>query len=77
VTVQHLHRVIYLFDYGTDNCNPIYKGFKGVTSDVLTRAFLFLQQAEHFIKALIKHGCLTFNTPVQGQSSSIIAMIAS
>jgi hypothetical protein len=65
MTVQYLNRVKYLCDYGTDNCNPICPGIKGVTSDVQTRAFLLLQQAEYFIKALVKHGCLTFNTPVQ------------
>jgi hypothetical protein len=50
VTVQHLHRVKYLCDYGTDHYNPICLGIKGVTSDVLTRAFLLLQQAEQIIK---------------------------
>jgi hypothetical protein len=51
-TVQYLKRVKYLCDYGTDNC-PICPGIKAVTSDVQTRAFLLLQQAEYFIKALI------------------------
>ncbi len=46
VTVQHLHRVKYLCDYGTDNCNPVCPGIKGVTLDVQMRAFLLLQQAE-------------------------------
>jgi hypothetical protein len=41
-----LHGVKYPCDYGTDNCNPICLGIKGVASDVLTRAFLLLQQAE-------------------------------
>ncbi len=50
MTVQHLHRVKYLCDYGTDHYNPICLGIKGVTSDVLTRAFLLLQQAEQIIK---------------------------
>ncbi len=44
---------------------------------MLMRAFLLLQQAEYFIKGLIKHGCLTCNTLVQNQSSYIIAMIES
>jgi hypothetical protein len=44
VTVQYLHRVKYLCDYRTDNCNPICPGIKGVTSDVQTRAFLLPQQ---------------------------------
>ncbi len=48
---------------------------KGVTSDVQTRTFQLLQQAEQFIKVLVKHGCLTLNTPVQSQSRSIITMI--
>ncbi len=52
MTVQYLQRVKYLCDYGTDNC-PICPGIKAVTSDVQTRAFLLLQQAEYFIKALI------------------------
>ncbi len=47
MTIQHLHRVKYLCDYETDNCNPICLGIKGVTSDVLTRAILILQQAEY------------------------------
>jgi hypothetical protein len=46
VTVQYVHRVKYPYDYGTDNYNPICPGIKGVTSDVLTIAFLLLQQAE-------------------------------
>jgi hypothetical protein len=65
VTIQHLHRVKYLCYYGTDNYNPICPGIKGVTSDMLTRTFFLLQQAEYFIKAHIKHGRLTFNTIVQ------------
>jgi hypothetical protein len=48
---------------------------KGAASDVLTRTLLFLQQAEEFKKVLIKHGCLTFNIPVQHQSRSIITTI--
>jgi hypothetical protein len=50
---------------------------KGAASDVLTRPLLILQQAEYFKKVLIKHRCLTFITPVQSQSRSIIAMIES
>ncbi len=46
VTVQHLYRVKYLCDYGTGNYNPICLGIKGVTSHMLLRAFLLLQQAE-------------------------------
>jgi hypothetical protein len=46
VTIQYLHRVKYLCDYGTDNSNPICLGIKGVTSDMQTRAFLLFQQAE-------------------------------
>jgi hypothetical protein len=46
VTAQHLHRVKYPCDYGTDNYNLFCPGIKGVTSDVLTRAFLLLQEAE-------------------------------
>ncbi len=44
MTVQYLHRVKYPCDYETDNYNPICPGIKGVTSDVLMRAFLLLQQ---------------------------------
>jgi hypothetical protein len=46
LTFQYLQRVKYLCDYRTDNCNPVCPGIKGVTSDVQTRAFLLLQQAE-------------------------------
>jgi hypothetical protein len=46
MNIQLLHRVKYFCDYRTDNCSPIYLGIKGVTSDVLMRAFLLLQQAE-------------------------------
>ncbi len=59
MTIQQLHRVKYLCDYGTDNCNPICPGIKGVTSDVLTRTLSLLQQDEKFMKSL------TLNTPVQ------------
>jgi hypothetical protein len=45
VTIPYLHRVKYLCGYRTDNYNPICLGSKGVTSAVLTRAFLLLQEA--------------------------------
>ncbi len=35
MTVQHLHRVEYPCDYGTNNYNPLCPGIKSVTSDVL------------------------------------------
>ncbi len=46
MTVQHLQRVKYSCDYGTDNYDPTCLGIKNVTSDVLKRVFLILQQAE-------------------------------
>ncbi len=46
MTVQHSQRFKYSFDNGTDNHNTISPGIKGVTSDLLMRTFLLLQQVE-------------------------------
>jgi hypothetical protein len=51
VTVQHLHRAKYPCAYGTDSCNPVCLGIKGVTSDVLTRAFLFFPANHEKLRA--------------------------
>jgi hypothetical protein len=75
VTIQYLQSVKYLCEYGTDNCNHVCPGIKGVTSDVQTRAFMLLSKLNTVVAEILERAILlerqTFATKITNLKKKI------